>query len=990
MSSLSPTPPSPSPDAPTQAARSVSRRTLIAGSAWAVPAIVTATAVPAAAAASDGAPIDSLNMNVGRLEAGGSAPVEVLVRDANYSPKVGVLVTFSSSANVTISPTSTLTDSDGFARATVTSTSVWERPGSGTSETAQVTDKGNTRTIGVGAVIGGANAYGVGDNAKSHLGTGSTDAYGATAAQLARKFYSTLESVVSGADFTLAWSAEGNVISVIGANDRGQLGLGDTRDRSEWEQVGGNWDDDPSQRPWWGKSDDTATVQIAAGRQSAYVLLANGDVYAWGANEAGQLNVANTTDKLEPALVARNAAAIAAGDDFLITLDRGGKITTAGSNDHGQRGDISLRDHSGIVQVAAGDKTGYALTDDGKVLVWGSNDKGQRGLDFGETPDEEINWSTGSSFAAISGVIRIAAGHQSVYALRSDGTVWAWGRNNVGQLGDGTTTNRSTPVQVTGLQNVVEIAANGESARALLSNGEIRSWGGNGAGVLGDGSTANRTTPVTTTGTQNVARLGASSSTGTAAYLLTEDRRVQFDFTDPQYLTAGEETWLNAKVASPTGAPVSARGIAFTTRGATVNGVNTSNESASARVEVEDVWTTPGTVVRAEAKSGFARASRLLNVRGSNAYAVGVNFHGQFGNGQEGNWPSTPAQLPRVFPMPIVQVAAGEDFTLVLLSDGTVWSAGANDAGQLADGTGQRKARTTWARVSGVEGIEQIAAGKDWALALTSGAYGARVWAWGRNAYGQIGSDQVSDTSVFDTPTQIDGLYDVDQIAAGRFTAYARIGGTAYAWGRNDLRQMGAGWGDDYRSTPRQVQNLTNIVQLTAAGSSAHVILDNGEVWGWGDNSQGQLGVDNSVTPAGFFGEPLKVNGLTDKAAQIACAFDTVFIRTTGGEVRSLGSNAHGRLGTGVSDTTLTMSSAPQKVTGLTDIVDISASVASGYALTPAGTVMSWGANGDGQLGDGTHTDSATPVAMTSIAGVIAQISPASPASFAVFPRHAS
>lgn len=981
MSSLSPTPPSPSPDAPTQAARSVSRRTLIAGSAWAVPAIVTATAVPAAAAASDGAPIDSLNMNVGRLEAGGSAPVEVLVRDANYSPKVGVLVTFSSSANVTISPTSTLTDSDGFARATVTSTSVWERPGSSTSETAQVTDKGNTRTIGVGAVIGGANAYGVGDNAKSHLGTGSTDAYGATAAQLARKFYSTLESVVSGADFTLAWSAEGNVISVIGANDRGQLGLGDTRDRSEWEQVGGNWDDDPSQRPWWGKSDDTAVVQIAAGRQSAYVLLANGDVYAWGANEAGQLNVADTTDKLEPALVARNAAAIAAGDDFLITLDRGGKITTAGSNDHGQRGDISLRDHSGIVQVAAGDKTGYALTDDGKVLVWGSNDKGQRGNGYGGDPDDMTSWSTGAGLADISGVIRITAGHQSIYALRSDGTVWAWGRNNVGQLGEGTTTNRSTPVQVTGLQNVVEIAANGESARALLSNGEIRSWGGNGAGILGDGSTANRSTPVTTAGTQNVARLGASSSTGTASYLLTEDRRVQFDFSHPQYLTAGEDTWLIAKVASPTGVPISATGTAFNAPGLTLYGVNTSDDFAFAHVAPEDLWTTPGTVVRAQAKSGFARASRLLNVRGANGYAVGANYRGQFGSGQEGNWPSTPAQLPRVFPMPIVQIAAGEDFTLVLLSDGTVWSAGANDAGQLGDGTGQRTARTTWAQVPGLEGIAQIAAGRNWALALDD--YG-NVYAWGRNDYGQIGSNQVSSTSAFDTPTHIDGLYDVDQIAAGSATAYARIGGTAYAWGRNDRRQMGAGWSDDYRSTPRQVQNLTNIAQLTAAGSSAHVILDNGEVWGWGDNSYGQLGVDSSVTPDGFFGEPLKVKGLTEKAAQVACAESTVFIRTAAGGVLSIGDNIFGLLGAGIAHTDLSSSSVPHQVVGLADVVDIAGSVRSGHALTKTGTVMSWGANGDGQLGDGTHDDAATPVKMVSIDGV-KRIS-ASHASWTVYP----
>ncbi|MEW1707651.1 Ig-like domain-containing protein [Microbacterium sp. NPDC089190] len=957
MSSLSPTPPSPSPDAPTQAARSVSRRALIAGGAWAVPAIVTATAVPAAAAASDGAPIDSLNMNVGRLEAGGSAPVEVLVRDANYSPKVGVLVTFSSSANVTISPTSTLTDSDGFARATVTSTSVWERPGSGTSETAQVTDKGNTRTIGVGAVIGGANAYGVGDNAKSHLGTGSTDAYGATAAQLARKFYSTLESVVSGADFTLAWSAEGNVISVIGANDRGQLGLGDTRDRSEWEQVGGNWDDDPSQRPWWGKSDDTATVQIAAGRQSAYVLLANGDVYAWGANEAGQLNLGNMTDQLQPVLVARDVAAIAAGDAFLIMLDRGGKITTAGNNDHGQRGDFTLRNHSGIAQVAAGDKTGYALTDDGKVLVWGSNDKGQRGLAFGEEDDDRTNWATWATLAVISGVIRIAAGHQTIYALRSDGTVWAWGRNNVGQLGDGTTTNRSTPVQVTGLENVVEIAANGESARALLSNGEIRSWGGNGAGILGDGSTANQSTPVTTAGTQNVARLGASSSTGTASYLLTEDRRVQLDFTDPQYLTAGDETRLNAKVASPTGAPVSARGIAFTTRGATVNGVNTSNESASARVEIEDVWTTPGTVVRAEAKSGFARASRLLSVRGANALAVGDNQHGRTGTDSSSDVVGSPLQLPRIFPFPITAIAGGLEFTLALLENGTVWSVGSNYSGQLGDGT--TTDRTTWAAVSGISNAVGIAVASRTAVALLADG---TVMQWGSDL------DELSDNPPALSPTQVVGIDDAIQIAAAAGTIYAlRPNGSVSAWGSNLSWMLGDDSAGYYRATPGPVPGITNAVEVAATNDTALVRLSTGEIYAWGSNGSGALGngTENDFSIPGSISVPSQrnpqpVTGIST-AKKIVAGGYSVYALLTSGEIRSWGWNDSGQLGDG----TTTDRTTPVSVSGITNAVSIGAGFNSAYAILADGTSRAWGDNSNGQLGDGTTTNQNTPITLS-------------------------
>lgn len=984
MSSLSPTPPSSTPDSLAQAGPSVSRRTLIASGAWAVPAIVTATAIPAAAAASDAWSI-TINFNgPDSLEAGASAPVQASVF-TDGKPAVGTLVTFSSSANVTISPTSVLTDSSGIATATLTSTDPWERPGTSTSENAQAAYKGHSVTASMGIQIAGSNAYGLGDNTKGHLGTGSTAAYGASVEQLSRSFRGTLETVVSGADFSIAWSADRNVISVIGANDRGQLGLGDRTDRSTWVDLGGSANDDPENRPWWGTSDDTAPVQIAAGRQSAYVLLANGYLYAWGANEAGQLGTGTTDDQLTPQLVTSGMVAVAAGDDFVMVLDREGVVWAVGSDDHGQIGDQTVRKLRGIVQIAAGDKTGYALTEDGYVFVWGSSDKGQWGNGTGGDEDG-WNWATWTHQAGVAGVVRIAAGHQSVYALLGDGTVWAWGRNNVGQLGDGTTDNRNRPIAIPGLQNVVDIAANGDSARALLSNGEIRSWGGNGAGIVGDGTTTTRTSPVTTPGTDGVARLGASSTTGTSSYLLVEDRRVEIIRYDPTYLTAGEDAWFYARVASAHGDPWPAQDIHFNTPGLTLNALYTKGNEAYALVAA-DRWTIPGTVVPVQAKSGYSSDSRLINVRGANAYAVGVNNSGQFGSGQAGNWSSKPDQLPRIFPKPIVQVAAGAAFTLVLLSDGTVWSAGSNSAGQLADGTGQLTTRTTWAQIPGLNDIVQIAAGRDWALALTSADQGGFVFAWGRNDYGQIGSDKVSYDSVFDTPMLIHGLNGVDQIAAGRFTGYALADGKVASWGGNDRGQLGRLVLDDYTWQPHVLDDtLTDISAITAAASSAHVLLRNGQVWGWGDNAVGQLGL-GWYGSYSFSRRPLRAEALTEEAAQIACAEFTVFVRTTSGEVRSMGTNTYGQLGTGEPDTSLAASGSPRTVNGLTDIVDISAGVVSGYALTSSGTVMSWGGNGDGQLGDGTQTDSATPVEMASIRGVVTQISPASHSSWTVYPR---
>jgi alpha-tubulin suppressor-like RCC1 family protein len=81
-------------------------------------------------------------------------------------------------------------------------------------------------------------------------------------------------------------------------------------------------------------------------------------------------------------------------------------------------------------------------------------------------------------------------------AVKSDGTVWAWGRNQWGELGDGTTTSRSTPVQVAGLTAVVAVAAGQSHTLALRSDGTVWAWGGNGGGQLGDGTTLDRHTPV--------------------------------------------------------------------------------------------------------------------------------------------------------------------------------------------------------------------------------------------------------------------------------------------------------------------------------------------------------------------------------------------------------------------------------------------------------------------------------------------------------------
>jgi alpha-tubulin suppressor-like RCC1 family protein len=145
------------------------------------------------------------------------------------------------------------------------------------------------------------------------------------------------------------------------------------------------------------------------------------------------------------------------------------------------------------------------LRSDGTVWAWGNNWQGQLG-DNGTTP-----WRlTPFQVPGLSGVVAIAAGAHHSLALRSDGSVWAWGLNRDGQLGDGTTTNRLSPLQVIAPSSGITAVTSGYShCLALRSDGTVLSWGNNGAGQLGDGTRTSHLSPGAVSGLASVTALVA-------------------------------------------------------------------------------------------------------------------------------------------------------------------------------------------------------------------------------------------------------------------------------------------------------------------------------------------------------------------------------------------------------------------------------------------------------------------------------------------------
>ena len=248
----------------------------------------------------------------------------------------------------------------------------------------------------------------------------------------------------------------------------------------------------------------TSASAVSTGDYHSCALTSGGAVKCWGDNSSGQLGNGTTTDSSTPVDVtglSSGVIAISAGTDFTCALTSGGAVKCWGGNGYGQLGDGTTTDSltpvdvsglsGGVIAISAGADQACALTDGGAVKCWGAAWLGDGTGDGSSTPVDVIGLS--------SGVVAIdASSYGHTCALTQGGAVECWGWNADGQLGDGTTSDSLTPVDVNGLASgVVAIAVGGVHTCALTSAGGVTCWGDNEwAGQLGDGTTTDRSTPV--------------------------------------------------------------------------------------------------------------------------------------------------------------------------------------------------------------------------------------------------------------------------------------------------------------------------------------------------------------------------------------------------------------------------------------------------------------------------------------------------------------
>jgi alpha-tubulin suppressor-like RCC1 family protein len=611
--------------------------------------------------------------------------------------------------------------------------------------------------------------------------------------------------------------------------------------------------------------------QVATGYVHTVYLAPDGTVWTWGYNGNGQLGLGDTATRYVPTRVPGL---------------------------------------SQVIGISAGYYHSVALKADGSVVAWGNNGNGQLGL--GDTADR----LSPTTVPGLGSIAQIAAGGSHTLAVnRPGGRLFAWGSNWAGQVGNATNTDALSPVSIIG-SGVRSIAGGGSHSLAIMADGTMRAWGDDSSGQLGDDAPlVSKNVPVPVSGISDAFQVSA----GWLHTLLLRSNGQVWSWGNDQYGQLGNGDALTANLALPT---------------------NTGYLG----------W---------RVTAGYRHS--LLWWYGGATYIAGDNTYGQCLVDPAG----TPSRSSFTYvtnhqARPQAMVGGIGLHTVMIKADGSLLGWGYNGLGGLGNGTTATVQSTAVEPIVGWSLDHPVAVDAGTRHSVMLKADGT-VWTWGADDQGQLGDDAALGNKA--SPVQVSGLTNVIEIAAGGYHTLAlRSDGTVWSWGRDDVGQLGNDASLANQPVPVQVSGSSLTRGIAAGALHSHRITYTGAVLGWGFNGYGQLGT-NTTTNA-----PTPVSTLFTNALALDGGYLHTVALTVAGQVQASGYNLYGQLGNNTTTTSyapVTVVNSTVDLTALTGVWSVAAGqYHSGAARSPS---RAWGYNGLGQLGNGTTVNSPAPVA--SIAG---------------------
>lgn len=686
----------------------------------------------------------------------------------------------------------------------------------------------------------------------------------------------------------------------------------------------------------------SGTIAITAGDAFGCVILANREVACWGDGRVGQLGHGQYELRAEvtklPSL--SDVVDIDAGFAHACAVDGAGRVWCWGQNQQGEIGQpmglltsdypLEVTLPQPATAIGVGDHHACAILADRSLWCWGENADGQVGVPASAPVRTPVK--------AFDDVIDVSLGGAFGCARRSDDSVWCWGVGNDGRLGDGTQTSRSTPMPASGLV-ARAISCGDQHCCAIVDGGRYRCWGQNNAGELGDGTLNNSATPNPPSSLTGIARIAAGDDHNCA--VLSDGRAMCWGWDLYGALGRGEAfttALLPVEVQNSGTVYAAAAGGTFScivhTDGTLACFGSGSRGELANGLRAE--WTPQAVSLPNDAQAIVAgRLHACAVLVNADVYCWGANYSGQLGTGGAAEGTTMPQKVANV--LGTGPIAAGDSHTCAVDNTATLRCWGANDRGQLGDGTTTKRLTPVTSMLSGPVAV---AAG----AAFTCGINISGVSCWGNDTNGELGD--LGALGMQATPRLLGQLG--SSITAGNIHACALNAGTVSCWGHNANGRLGTGT-TAAMSMPTAVNGTYTLVESGYTRTCAMATNGTKSCWGRSDGAIGDGAFADRPTPTTIaLGANVRAYGIGEYHS---CA-------ATDNGVWCWGQNEQGELGDGLGF----MVRTARQTSNAFDPVEIVSGFRFSCARAGTGAVYCWGSNDAGQIGIGTTTRRTLPI----------------------------